>query len=75
MMYCFNQPVYDDDGALVGNEVVRMTTDEILEEYWEYWVKQMLEKFGADYDDLTTIACIEDWIIIYGAWGYNIEQI
>lgn len=72
-MYCFNQPVYDDDGALVGNEVVRMTTDEILEEYWEYWVKQMLEKFGADYDDLTTIACIEDWIIVHYAWVYKNE--
>jgi hypothetical protein len=68
-MYCFNQPIFDDDGALVGNEVVRVTTDEILAEYWEYWVKQMLEKFGADYDDLTTIACIEDWIVVNYAWG------
>jgi hypothetical protein len=34
----------------------------------------MLEKFGADYDDLTTIACIEDWIIVHYAWVYKNEQ-
>jgi len=68
MMYCYNQPIFDDIGALVDNVVVQVSTDEILEEYWEYWVKQMLEKFGADYEDLTSIACIEDWIIIHHAW-------
>jgi hypothetical protein len=66
--YSFNQPIFNDDGTLIGNEVVRMTTDQILEEYWEYWVEQMLSKFGADYEDLTTIACIEDWVVIHGAW-------
>lgn len=65
--WCYDNPVYDGE-ELVGNEIVEVTEDEIIQDYWPWWRAAMVEKFGLDYPEITKQNCIEDWVIVNWAW-------
>ena len=54
-----------------GNDVVEtLSEDEIIEDYYPYWEKKMIEKYGQEEFDNTWTKkeCIEDFIVIHWAW-------
>ena len=54
-----------------GKDVVEtLSEDEIIEDYYPYWEKKMIEKYGQEEFDKTWSKkeCIEDFIVIHWAW-------
>jgi len=61
-----------DDGVTPITE--RLTSEDILTQFWERWYNKMVSKYGEIYklnDKWTTLKliemCIEDWITIHWA--------
>ena len=61
--YCFWE--YDEPHS---QDPVKMTEDEVLKFYWEYWKTRMDNKFGPDYHLTTKENCIGDWVTVNWAW-------
>jgi len=67
-VWCYNNPILDDNGKLVGNEVREFTEDLILEDYWDHWSKLMEQKYGRGHYFINTQNCIDDWVSVNWAW-------
>jgi hypothetical protein len=65
--YCYNEPVFHGD-ALVGNDLIEMTEEQILEVYWDFWKAQMIKKYGEKHFLTTKENCIGDYVIMNCAW-------
>lgn len=50
------------------HDVVRITDQQILYEYWNFWSERMIKKFGDDSELITHDNCIDDWIVVHWAW-------
>lgn len=56
-----------------GNEItVTMNEDQIMQEYWAYWVDRMIE-VGKE-DEISRENCISDWIVVNWAWELKDDQ-
>lgn len=66
-IYSFVQPEYDVDGNYIGPEIVKMTEEEVLAEYWEFWKSRMERKFGLDHELTSKENCLEDWVSTHWA--------
>lgn len=66
--WSYNEPV--------GDEVVTKSEEEILQEYYPYWLGQMVKKLGlgAVIRNYTTQDCIDDWVVVNWAWESGNEQ-
>lgn len=62
-IYYYNEPDGHDN-----NVVVRMTSEDILNEYWNFWLEKMTQKYGAGHKLITEQNCIEDWVATHYAW-------
>jgi hypothetical protein len=60
--FCYNE-LTDDE----SNLVVTVSEDEIRQTYYPYWQTQMT-RVGRNLDDYTFEDCLEDWMIVNGAW-------
>ena len=67
-VWCYNTPIFDDGGKLIGNELREFTDDLILEDYWDYWCKLMEERFGKGHYLINIENCIADWVAVNWAW-------
>lgn len=47
---------------------------EILDEYWSYWVSQMAKKFGPYHPLITPERCIEDFVVVHWACEVKIDE-
>ena len=55
-----------------NNDVIeRLTEDQILETYWDYWCKRMYEA-GKDPEVYTFQDCIDDWIVVH--WAVEVKD-
>jgi hypothetical protein len=55
-----------------NNDVTeRLTEDQILETYWDYWCKRMYEA-GKDPEVHTFQNCIDDWIVVH--WAVEVKK-
>ncbi len=52
----------------VDGEVERLTEAEVLDLYWEYWHRAMLEKFPVTSPEISVENCIEDFMVVNWAW-------
>ena len=50
------------------NLVIEMTEKDILNEYWEFWSRKMIEKYGEGHELITEENCIDDWVVVNWAW-------
>lgn len=68
--WTYTEPVWDDDGNIVDAVVTTRSEEQILREYYQYWMGQMVEKFGIDevIRNYTTQDCIDDWVVVNWAW-------
>jgi len=68
--WSYNEPVWDSDGNIIGNEVITKSDDEIIKEFYPYWRKRMIEKFGEEIVDcrFSELDCIDDWVAVNWAW-------
>lgn len=66
--YYYNSPVYNSSGEHVDDEVITVTEDQIIKEYYSWWEAQMIKKFGVGHYLITPEQCIEDWIVVNWAW-------
>ena len=68
--YSYNEAVFDNDGNLVGNEVITMSEEEIRTTYFHYWQQRMNKKFGEDCVKTLYVFedCLNDWIVVNWAW-------
>lgn len=69
--YTYVEPGPDDKPVYTT-----LSKKEILKEYWPYWSKKMIEKYGEDsfHKTWTASDCIDDWVTTHWAWGSNDEQ-
>ena len=72
-IYCYNEPIYQYN-AIIGNEVIERTEQQILDEYWDYWNARMIAKFGEGHEYITEEECIYDWIVVNWAWEKKDER-
>jgi len=49
-------------------DVLEITEDQILSEYWDWWSSKMIDKYGEGHELITEQNCIEDWCTIHFAW-------
>ena len=63
----FNQPSDKKDCTY---ETVTKSEDEIINEYWDFWYKKMIRKYGKTTVDSKygRAHCIRDWCKIKHAW-------
>lgn len=66
-IYTYNEPIFQG-GALVGNDVLEKTEEQIIAEYWDHWSTRMIAKYGEGHELITKKNCIEDWVIVNWAW-------
>lgn len=68
--WSYNEPVWDSDGNIIGNEVITKSDDDIIKEFYPYWRKRMIEKFGEGIVDcrFNELDCIDDWVVVNWAW-------
>ena len=68
--WSYNEPVWDSDGNIIGNEVITKSDDEIIKEFYPYWRGRMIEKFGEEIVDcrFSELDCIDDWVVVNWAW-------
>lgn len=72
-LYCYNEPVYDGH-SIVGNEVVEMTREEILESAWaSHWKDRMEEKFGEGHPLINEVNCLSDFLVVNWGWTREAE--
>lgn len=65
--WCYNDPVFDGV-TLIGNDVIEVTEEQIIDDYWPWWYRSMVEKFGPGHHLITEENCIEDWVSANWAW-------
>ncbi len=65
-VFRFNQQLEapDVNGSL--NEVVEITDEQVILEYFDYWSKRMI--LAGCVNHISLEACIEDWIVVNWAW-------
>lgn len=68
--YQFPNGHNEDGSTIVGEEF--LTETEILDKYWEYWVSQMVDRFGPKCDKITQERCIEDWVVVH--WAVEVKE-
>lgn len=68
--WSYNEPIWDDDGNITGDEVITKSEEDIIREYYPYWMARMVEKFGlaAFVRNYTKQDCIDDWLVVNWAW-------
>jgi len=66
-IYCYNEPIFHGN-ALVGNDLIERTEDQIIYEYWNHWSSRMADKYGEGHELITRENCIEDWVALNWAW-------
>ena len=69
--WSYSEPHYDASGKLF-NVVVTKSEDEILDEYYEYWVSRM--KRVNKEDLISKDNCINDWVVVHWAWNASLEE-
>lgn len=60
---------YPSDG------VKKITEQEILDEYWDYWKGKMESKYGVSSNLITKENCVQDWVITNWAWEERIKNV
>lgn len=57
-----------------GDTVQRLSEDDIIDQYWDYWYGKMCEKFGKEVVDAkyTKQHCIDDWIVVN--WAMEVKN-
>lgn len=68
-IYYYNEPDGQDN-----NVVVRMTREDILVEYWDFWLEKMTQKYGEGHELIREENCIEDWMKTHWAWIEEYED-
>lgn len=66
-IYFYNEPIFQGD-AIMGNEVIEMSEQDILNKYWSHWSSLMIRKYGEGHELITEENCIEDFIAVNWAW-------
>jgi hypothetical protein len=65
--YCYNQPEFDAEmHALIGNQVIIISEDAVLAEYYPHWCA-LLHKAGKAHL-ISRQRCLDDWMVVNGAW-------
>ena len=57
--------LYNCPSSLIPMEI---NSEQILKEYYPYWEKRMVNKFGRGHELITEENCIEDWCVVHWAW-------
>lgn len=65
--FCYNEPVFDEVGRLVGNEVITVSEDDIRRDYYPYWLERVTKKYGPNHP-YTFADCVDDYVIGNWAW-------
>ena len=64
--YCYNQPEFDAEGGLMGNQVITISEDAVLADYYPYWCA-LLHKAGKAHL-ISRQRCLDDWMVVNWAW-------
>ena len=66
--YCYVRSIDPYDGSY---SVVTITEDEIIANWWDWWVQKMTKKYGPDSELITRENCIEDYVTTH--WAFEVE--
>lgn len=71
-IYCYNEPIFQG-GALIGNDIVEITEEGIIDLYWKFWSGKMVKKYGEGHELITKENCIDDFLMVNWAWEKSNE--
>lgn len=60
----YKSPLYVEPTEKDQVREVILTEEDILKEYWDYWSQKMSEKYGPDFQGITSENCILDWVTV-----------
>lgn len=68
--FSYQEPLWDEFGNIVGDQVYTFSEDEIRAEYFPYWEREMIKKFGREVYEQTYSfeECLDDWVVVHMAW-------
>ena len=65
--FCYNEPIFDDNGNVVGNKLITVSDEDIRRDYYPWW-KEQLKKAGKDPANYTFEDCLDNWRVVNWAW-------
>lgn len=71
-IYCYNEPIFQG-GALIGNDLIEITEEGIIDLYWKFWSGKMIKKYGEGHELITKENCIDDFLMVNWAWEKSNE--
>jgi len=68
--YSFNE--FDSESGWVST----VSEEDIRRDYFPYWQKKMIDKFGENHYDTNYCFedCLNDWIVVHWAWEVDDEE-
>ena len=68
--YSFNE--FDSESGWVST----VSEEEIRRDYFPYWQKRMIDKFGEEYyyANYSFEECLIDWVYVHHAWEVDDEE-
>lgn len=64
--WSYNEPLWNQDGDIVGDTIVTMNENQILKEYFPHWSAEMI-KVGKQ-DMISEERCLDEWTVVNWAW-------
>jgi len=67
-VFKYDEPAYAGNGSFMGGNTIVVTEQQIIDTYFPFWKRKMIQKYGEDSTLINTDNCIEDWCITHWAW-------
>ena len=64
--YKFADPIFDEEGRCIGDNIQVFSEEQILSMYWDYWSNEV--SIVNPQIELTKENCISDWVVVNWAW-------
>ena len=73
--WSYAEQLYVENDA-TEHEVITLSEDEIIEQFYPYWEEKMIEKYGREEfeRDWSPQDCVMDWVVINFAWESSDES-
>lgn len=71
-LYRVVEPDYDENGHLIGEHVKLYNRQQILDEYFNFWLESITRRRPDNFVRILQNACIEDWVTVN--WAVEVDS-
>lgn len=78
--YQYADPIFDNDGTLLGSEIITESEEDIMRTYYPYWKRKVKEVRGSGFFNNLSKQhikqmCVDDWCVTHWAEEIREEEI